>query len=213
MKNELIFVIYLISLISCNQKYYSRNNNDNSRLQMRNSCNESQAYDVYFGKDCIKDTSILSCVKIIENVKKNGLESLVYGKTWTQPIHREREYKVNEIGIVSVTDYWPDGRKENYKPKSKFYRKNGRLYYFQPEDGSSDKVELNFEIKFVGCVIDDTNHKTGIFTSLIISDGVEKDVEKERRPIQIYNQKNYLQLDSPFILEEPEVWHTVSTDI
>lgn len=208
-----VIMILLVTITNCSPKENSKELYEKLRIQIGETCEESPTNGLYYGKACVKEEKSLSCVKIIREIKQNGLEDYIFGKSWTQPIHKFRKYEISNEGIVSITHFWPNDPPETYKIKSKFYKKNGRLFYFQPEEGSSNDGELHFEIKYVGCVTDVLNIKMGMFITLIISDGIEKTIEKSRRPIQIYNQKNYLQLDSPYILKEPEVWHTASTDI
>lgn len=171
-------------------------------------CSTFHKGDFYWGKQCIKQRELLTCVKLLNEIKNNGIPAFFFSKIWFQEKVFMR-YTINKLGEISIRSLGPE-KMEIYKKKGNIHKKNKQYFFYTPQEGINNK-EVYFQIKRIDCELDNSNlEKQGTFVMFTLSDGEKHQYGISPNGDPLIGYKNSEWLFKPEVLPNPEVWHKIS---
>lgn len=197
--------VYVVVIFSCKENI-AQSNKEIERHE--NECLPINEGDFYSGKKCIKEKELLSCVRLLNDIKKKGIASFFFKKIWFED-KIFMKYMILNSGEIRIFSLGPE-KNETYKKRGRIYLSKDQFFFFTPEEGINNK-EIRFPIKKIDCELDNSNFaKKGTFVKFTLSDGEDYQYGVSPKGDPLIGYKNSENLFKPEVLSNPEVWHKAS---
>lgn len=207
---RLIRILIIVTLLSfsCKENIAQAKN---ELEQIESECPKIVKEDFYWGKPCVKEKQILTCVKAIEEIKIKGIEAYFFGKTWDIGDYGMK-FHVDRNGKINIVEHGPDGKIDVWKQKGKIYRKDGKYIFVDPVNKWDTKTE-EFVIKRIDCEINNLNiDRQGSFIYFTFANNEMKVLRHsalDNSPIY-EDSKSFVLAETTKPIQNFEVWHKIS---
>ncbi|TGK47907.1 hypothetical protein EHQ16_01045 [Leptospira kanakyensis] len=175
--------------------------------KFKSECPKIGQGDFYWGKQCVKEKEFLTCVKLLNEIKNNGVGTFFWGRRW----ENSYKYEIDKKGIIKIKYYGPDGYIKVFKETGKIEKRDDLFFFMTPPDSDLNRPLMNFPIKRIDCELDNSNfERQGTFVMFTLSDGEKYQYGNSLKGHPLIGYKNSDNLFKPDVLPNPEVWHKVS---